>query len=63
MSKVISKDLLFYVIIKNKLIEVMSLERYLMVAQDGEHEIIVDKSRFICQCQTSLYGSRGDGIY
>ena len=26
----------------------MSLERYLMVAQDGEHEIIVDKSRFIC---------------
>ena len=41
----------------------MSLERYLMVAQDGEHEIIVDKSRFYLSCQTSLYGSRGDGIY
>ena len=24
------------------------MERYLMVAQDGENEIIVDKSRFIC---------------
>ncbi len=32
----------------NKLIEVIHLERYLMVAQDGEHEIVVDKSRFIC---------------
>lgn len=26
----------------------ITLEHYLMVAQDGEHEIVVDKSRFIC---------------
>lgn len=43
-----TKDYLFLCYNYSKLIEVIHLERYLMVAQDGEHEIIVDKSRFIC---------------
>ena len=27
------------------------MEHYLMIKQDGEHEIIIDKSRFICQAK------------
>lgn len=32
----------------SKIVEVVIMDRYLMVAQDGEHEIVIDKSRFIC---------------